>query len=191
MLAVKTILVIEDGLEIRENLIDALEPLYNVVAADNGELGVEMATRMKVDLIICDVMMPKMTGFEVKARLNTDPETKFIPFIFLTAKTEQKDRREGMGTGADDYLVKPFVLRELLTAVATRLEKAQGQDAAIREKYLLQIPDRLSNPLNQIIGGIKLAKDYGDLEALDDALTAAYNLHQQLLDYFEAISKQP
>ena len=122
----KKILVIEDEPAMRSNLRDILE-LENflpVIAADGTE-GIATAKRELPDLILCDVMMPEQDGREVLAALRAHAATARIPFIFLTAKGEHADIRTGMNLGADDYLVKPVRVDDLLEAIAARLERAQ------------------------------------------------------------------
>ena len=122
----KKILVIEDEPAMRGNLRDILE-LENflpVIAADGTE-GIATAKRELPDLILCDVMMPEQDGHEVLAALRADATTACIPFIFLTAKGEHADIRSGMNLGADDYLVKPAKVDDLLEAIAARLDRAQ------------------------------------------------------------------
>ncbi len=120
----KKILLIEDNLEIRENTGEILSLAnYEVVAAENGKVGVKLAVETCPDLIICDIMMPELDGYGVLHILNKNPTTAQIPFIFLTAKTEKSDLRKGMDLGADDYLTKPFDDTELLNAIEARLRK--------------------------------------------------------------------
>lgn len=120
----KNILLIEDNLEVRENTAEILELAgYQVVAAPNGKVGVELAQKNIPDLIVCDIMMPELDGYGVLHILSKKVETAAIPFIFLTAKTEKNDIRKGMNLGADDYLTKPFDDTDLLNAVETRLQK--------------------------------------------------------------------
>jgi CRP-like cAMP-binding protein/CheY-like chemotaxis protein len=122
----KKILIIEDNPEVRENTSEILALAhYNVITAENGKIGVELAQREKPDLIICDIMMPELDGYGVLHILGKSPETAAIPFIFLTAKTEKSDFRKGMNLGADDYLTKPFDDTELLNAIETRLRKSE------------------------------------------------------------------
>ncbi|MDX1942001.1 MAG: response regulator [Saprospiraceae bacterium] len=122
----KKILVIEDNLEVRENLAEILELSgYEVVAAEDGTEGVDLALNQQPDLIICDVMMPKLDGFGVLNILSKRAETADIPFIFLTAKAEKSDFRRGMNLGADDYITKPFYKDELLAVVEVRLRKSE------------------------------------------------------------------
>ncbi len=118
------ILVIEDEENIRENICEFLElNEYSVVSASNGKEGLVLASEFKPDLIICDIMMPKLNGYQVKESLASNSETSIIPFIFLTAKTDLTDIREGMMRGADDYIVKPFLNEELLKSIEVRLNR--------------------------------------------------------------------
>ncbi len=120
----KKILLIEDNHEIRENIAEILSLAnYEIVEADNGKKGVELAKKELPDLIICDIMMPQLDGYGVLHMLGNNPVTSGIPFIFLTAKSEKEDFRKGMNLGADDYLIKPFDDLELLDAVEMRLKK--------------------------------------------------------------------
>lgn len=120
----KKILLIEDNHEIRENIGEILSLAnYEVLEAEHGKAGVEVAKNEKPDLIICDIMMPQLDGYGVLHMLSKNPATAGIPFIFLTAKSEKEDFRKGMNLGADDYLIKPFDDLELLDAVEMRLKK--------------------------------------------------------------------
>jgi EAL domain-containing protein (putative c-di-GMP-specific phosphodiesterase class I) len=118
------ILVIENEMLVRENLLELLEAeSFVVIPAANGREGVEMAIAQQPDLILCDIMMPELDGYQVLKALRQHPLTTTIPFIFLTAKVAKADFRQGMELGADDYLTKPFTRQELLGAIASRLAK--------------------------------------------------------------------
>ncbi len=120
----KKILIIEDNKDVRENTADILELAnYEVSTAENGKKGVQIAKSLKPNIIICDIMMHGLNGYDVLEHLSKDKKTASIPFIFLTAKTERIDVRKGMALGADDYLTKPFEENELLDTIATRLKK--------------------------------------------------------------------
>jgi len=122
----KTILVIDDNNDLRENTAEILDLAgYKTLTAENGKRGVEVASREKPDLIVCDIMMPELDGYGVLHLLKKNPETDRIPFIFLTAKTERSDFRKGMEMGADDYVTKPLEDIELLNAIEVRLKKTQ------------------------------------------------------------------
>jgi DNA-binding NarL/FixJ family response regulator len=124
----KKILVIEDEPEMRRNITALLRYRdYQPIAAENGRLGVDLATREMPDLILCDVMMPELDGYGVLRALQTDSKLRAIPFIFLTAKGEKDDLRSGMDLGADDYLTKPVGNDELIRAIEARLARASRQ----------------------------------------------------------------
>ncbi|MDX1653261.1 MAG: response regulator [Brumimicrobium sp.] len=129
------IAVIEDNHEMRENIEEILELAdYDVVTASNGKEGVELVKKETPDLVICDIMMPELDGYGVLYYLSKSPETRAIPFIFLTAKTERADVRKGMNMGADDYISKPFEEMELLAAVESRLDKRKKFQAIHESK---------------------------------------------------------
>ncbi|MCO5725173.1 response regulator [Robiginitalea marina] len=120
----KKILIIEDNQDVRENTADLLELAhYQVVTSPDGASGIEKARNLAPDLIICDIMMPGIDGYQVLETLQREERTAKIPFIFLSAKADRTDVRKGMNLGADDYLTKPFEEHELLEAVSTRLKK--------------------------------------------------------------------
>lgn len=150
------ILIIEDNDDIRESATEILELAdYEVMQADNGKTGVDLAIQHLPDLILCDIMMPELDGYGVLYLLNKNPQTSTIPFIFLTAKAERLDMRKGMEMGADDYLTKPFDDVELLNAIESRLSKKAKQEAFY------------SKSLDQISG---LINNKNGLEALSQAI---------------------
>src|SRR5438045_8185888 len=114
----KKILVIEDDELIRSTTIDLLEVEgFEVIGGANGREGLEKAQQHRPDLIISDIMMPALNGYEVLARLREIPATRAIPVIFLTARADKLSLRHGMEQGADDYLTKPFTRAEMLKAI--------------------------------------------------------------------------
>src|SRR2546426_2599218 len=120
----KKILVIDDDSAMLTLTVKALQARgFQTVTADDGVAGLEMAKKHLPDLIICDIQMPRLNGYETLAALRQDPVTGTIPFVFLSGLADRKQFREGMGLGADDYLTKPFSIQELMGAVNTRLEK--------------------------------------------------------------------
>jgi DNA-binding NarL/FixJ family response regulator len=122
----KKILVIEDEPEMRRNITALLRYYdYEPIAAENGVAGVDAARREKPDLILCDVMMPELDGYGVLQSLQTDELLARIPFIFLTAKGEKDDLRNGMNLGADDYLTKPVANADLVRAIEARLRRSE------------------------------------------------------------------
>lgn len=121
------ILVVEDEESIRETLEDILTLAgYDVITADNGESGFFSVLKNRPDLIVSDLMMPKMSGYELLEAVRSYPKFRFIPFIILSAKSQNYSIREGMQMGADDYIIKPFEQNDLLRSIAYRLEH-QGE----------------------------------------------------------------
>ncbi len=119
-----TILIMEDDAGVRLPLEDLLEAHgYGVLTAENGREGIEMAKKHRPDLILSDIMMPDIDGYAAFEAIQSDPITAVIPFIFLTAKTDPGEIREGLGLGVDDYITKPFESKDLLDSVRTRLDK--------------------------------------------------------------------
>lgn len=120
----KKILLIEDDSTLRENTAELLGELKcKILTSPDGEDGINKARRELPDLIISDIMMPKIDGFGVFKTLQDNPATRRIPFIFLSVKAEPEDIRHGMNLGADDYITKPFKEQDLLAAVQSRLVK--------------------------------------------------------------------
>ncbi|ARS36441.1 response regulator [Pontibacter actiniarum] len=151
----KKILLIEDNHEIRENTAEILMLAnYEVVEADNGRTGVDLARKEHPDLIVCDIMMPQLDGYGVLHLLSKNPDTAGIPFIFLTAKSEKEDFRKGMNLGADDYLTKPFDDVELLDAIEIRLKKNEILKTDFQKN------------VEGLNGFIEEAKGYEELEKL-------------------------
>lgn len=118
----KKILVIEDDDVIRDNISDALN-LYNyqIYTAINGRDGLQLAIKMSPDLILCDIKLPLLNGYEVLEALKNDENTQLIPFIFISAKSNQENICKGMNLGADEYIIKPFLLLDLIKIVESKL----------------------------------------------------------------------
>lgn len=120
----KTALIIEDNLEIRENTTEILELAgYQVITAHNGKEGVTKATLKKPDVILCDIMMPEMNGYDVIKQLKSNPNTLGIPFIYVTASAEKSEVKMAMDMGADGYVRKPFDVRELMETINNALKE--------------------------------------------------------------------
>lgn len=118
------ILVTEDERDIRELVAFTLRFAgYEVVTAENGEEGVLMAAQEKPDMILMDVRMPKLTGYEACARIKANPELADIPVVFLSAKGQEAEIRTGLDAGASEYLLKPFGPLELVERVKELMEK--------------------------------------------------------------------
>lgn len=114
----KTVLIIEDNLEIRENTAEILELAgYKTLMATNGKDGIKIASEELPDIILCDIMMPELNGYEVIKQLKSDPLTSKIPFIYITASVEKSEVEKAIELGADGYVRKPFDVTELKTAM--------------------------------------------------------------------------
>ena len=147
----KKILVIEDTLNVRENIIEILETEdYEVHGAENGQIGFDLAKKIQPDLVLCDIMMPVMDGYETLQAMRKNVATSTVPFIFLTAKNTRTDQRLGMELGADDYIPKPFTLDELLGAVAMRLKRSVEFKEKSEEK-LQELTKNMGTPITEVI----------------------------------------
>jgi CheY-like chemotaxis protein len=114
----KTVLLIEDNNVIRENTCELLElEGYTVIVAENGKIGLALARKNDPDIILCDIEMPEVDGYEVFSELKSDSTISSIPFIFLTASAEKKEYEIGLSMGAKAYIRKPFDPQELFDAI--------------------------------------------------------------------------
>jgi PAS domain S-box-containing protein len=119
------VLLVDDNADMRDYLQRLLSPYWQVATAIDGLEALEAIAQRRPDLIVSDVMMPRLDGFELLQRLRANPQTKEIPVILLSARAGEEARIEGLAAGADDYLIKPFSARELLARVETTLKLAQ------------------------------------------------------------------
>jgi len=153
------ILIIDDEEWLREMVNMALcQKGYEVIEAENGGAGIEVARKELPDLILCDVNMEKVNGYATLASLRDAPATASIPFILMTGLADNAGMRHGMELGADDYLPKPFTIEALYAAVEARLKKSQAlRNAAekkladLRDNISLMLPHELRTPLNGIL----------------------------------------
>ena len=156
----KRILVIEDARDVREVIAEGLVSRgWETLLADDGDVGVALARENVPDLILCDIRMPRMDGYAVLQNLRENPKTAAIPFIFLTGLGERPHMRQAMELGADDYLLKPFTIHELIAAVDARFrkqellaERTEKQVNLVRESLTFALPHELVTPLNTILG---------------------------------------
>ncbi len=174
----KKILVIEDEDLIREAIHLILRVNgFEVFTAENGALGIALAFECQPDLVVSDIMMPEKDGYEVLEALRNNPATASVPFLFLSAKADQSDVRQGMNLGADDYLTKPFEHDQLVAAVQTRLAKseeirknAEKKLDDLRTNIAFSLPHEFLTPLNGILGISKMMKDNYDILERADAM---------------------
>ncbi|HET7896863.1 MAG TPA: ATP-binding protein, partial [Flavisolibacter sp.] len=133
----RKLLLADDNIDMREYLRRLLSASYEVTAVANGREALLSAQKTKPDLILSDVMMPEMDGFELVKRLKENPATQNIPVILLSARAGEEATIEGLQTGADDYLVKPFSARELLSRIDSNIKIAQSRVMAFTQLYRL------------------------------------------------------
>jgi DNA-binding response OmpR family regulator len=129
------ILLVEDNADLRSYIRSYLDQSYSIIEAEDGNKGLELATEHLPDLIISDVMMPELDGIEMCKRIKMDIRTSHIPLILLTAKASINDKIEGLDTGADDYLIKPFNPQELIIRVHNMIERQNK----VREHFIKEM----------------------------------------------------
>jgi two-component system sensor histidine kinase/response regulator len=165
------LLLIEDETPIRENIAELLTLNgFAVKTASNGKEGILLAMQHHPDLILCDVMMPEMDGFQTLEVIRANPSLSSVPFLFLTAKADVTDTRKGMALGADDYLTKPFKIDTLLTAIQARLHRETQRKAntqALLKEQIRSMTNLSTHEYNTPISGILgfttlLISYYGD-----------------------------
>lgn len=140
----KKILIIDDFEPLLEEVVEFLSMEgYTALSAKDGAEGIQMALQYTPDLIICDIEMPKLDGYEVFKSLEQIPTTSGIPFIFLTARAQPEDFRTGLRLGVDDYLTKPFEYDELILTVVKRLEKNEKLKQLGENKFKAMIDSPL------------------------------------------------
>jgi signal transduction histidine kinase/DNA-binding response OmpR family regulator len=127
----ETILIVEDNQDVRNLIRHGLEAHYNILETSTGKEGVEVAREKPVDLVVSDVMMPMMNGVELCHVLKNDERTSHVPIILLTARADHESKLEGLRTGADDYVVKPFNMQELQARIVNLI----GQRKRLIQKY--------------------------------------------------------
>jgi len=152
----KKILLIEDDELLRETTADFLsEEGFEVFKAEDGMLGIKSAIKHLPDLILCDIEMPSFNGYEVYSILQENTETRLVPFIFLTARAESEDIRDGMMSGVDDYITKPFDYDELLQSINIRIAKRERLIKSTSEIYKVLFENSLTGVF--VITGRKFA----------------------------------
>jgi signal transduction histidine kinase len=190
--------VIEDELAIQDIIYDILTARdFTVLMASDGQMGIELAQQKLPDLILCDVGLPIMDGYTVLQTLRQDKTTGAIPFIFLTAYSSVDDLRQGMESGADDYLAKPFSATALFRAIDARLHKKnqikefyEESLEQLRRNITLALPHEFRTPLVGILGASEfLLSDFESLEPelvrelLQDIHRSGDRLHQLIQKY--------
>jgi signal transduction histidine kinase/DNA-binding response OmpR family regulator/streptogramin lyase len=144
------VLIVEDNDDIRKNLKNSIDKYYNIAEAVNGREGLNKAFADMPELIISDWMMPEMEGIELCAMLKKDERTSHIPIILLTAKSDVQDKIEGLETGADDYLTKPFNTQELLLRIHNLFESRKKIREKVIKELLIDSKDFGLNPTDDV-----------------------------------------
>ncbi len=147
--ALPLVLLIEDNPDMRTYIRDHMQSYYRLVVAADGEKGWYMAKRRTPDLIISDIMMPKMDGFQVCEKIKSDISTSHIPVILLTARAELKDKLTGLELGADDYIPKPFAIEELQVRIKNLIEQRQKLRERFSHEALFGIQDMSFNQTDE------------------------------------------
>ncbi len=177
-----SVLIVDDVMENIQVVMSHLrDEGYDLLFASDGPSALETMAEGGIDLVLLDVMMPGMDGFEVCRRLKADPRTREVPVIFLTAKTDTESLLEGFAAGGVDYVTKPFNPAELLARVRTHLRLRRSEQAlrslvASKDRFLSIIAQDLRAPFGGLEGMLKLlARDRDTLapEELDDYLQMA------------------
>ena len=197
-----TIFIIEDNASLRENTKMLLELNgYEVFAFESGPPALEKFKDEIPDLVLCDIVLPGINGYEILGQIRRMPSGSEVPFIFLSALTERDHVRKGMNFGADDYLSKPFTSANLLDCIKSRLERSDRQQAVadltsadLRVRKLKYLPHEIRTPLSAIMGGIEILRtDENKLggsvkEVLDFMEEASKRLEKTALNYFLYLS---
>ena len=191
----KKILVIEDELVLREGISEILNfEGYEVFQAENGEKGLSAAFQHQPDLILCDIMMPVMDGYDVLRKLHSNDCTRLIPFVFMTALADRSDMRMGMELGSDDYITKPYTRVELLKAVTSRLkkseeikEKSESSLDELRENIISHLPHELRTPLNGMLGFGQQLMDYPESITHEDLAEIGKNIYDSAVRLYRLI----
>lgn len=189
----KKILVVEDTEAIREEITDILKMEgFEVIEAINGLEGLNKVRTENPDIIISDILMPKLDGYQMLKELRKHSLTDSIPLIFLSAKAEKKDIREGMNLGAEDYLVKPLSPDDLISAVQNKLKKQEVINQKInglRKNISQSLPHELLTPLNGIFGFSSILKDIPDSYKKEDIVEMASYIYESGVRLHRVIEK--
>ena len=144
------VLIVEDNLDVRSYIRGILEPFFRIVEAQDGREGLDKAVKFIPDLVVSDIMMPKMDGYELCKTLKTDERTSHIPVILLTARAAGESKLEGLETGADDYIIKPFDSKELLVRVKNLIKSRQQLRQRFSREIVLKPQDIAVTPMDEV-----------------------------------------
>ncbi|MDO5980051.1 hybrid sensor histidine kinase/response regulator transcription factor [Flavivirga spongiicola] len=153
-----TLLIVEDSHDLRNFLAQSFSADYNIKVAENGELGLQIASEDHIDIIISDIMMPKLSGIEMCKKIKSNPRTKHIPVILLTARTASTLELESYDTGADDFISKPFNIDVLKSKVRNNIKSKIDIDSHARQEIFLEDSEINNSPANEKF--LKKLSDY-------------------------------
>lgn len=203
------VLIVDDNADLRAYIHALLSPLYDVSVAVDGRDGVDAALKDPPDIVVSDVMMPRLDGTGLVRELRAEPSTASIPVILLSARVGEESAIEGLDAGADDYVVKPFSARELIARVRTHIELAQQRRSFVRElertnreldAFSSSVSHDLRTPVGHVKGFIELLRDDPTSVLSDrakryvDNITTASTRMLALIEHllrFAKISRQP
>ena len=174
-----TVLIVEDDTDVRAYLKGHLRTLYHVAEAVDGIEGLEQARAIEPDLVISDVMMPRLNGYALCKAMKTDETLSHIPVVLLTARADEESRAEGLETGADDYLCKPFNAAELLLRVENLIEIRRILRRRFSGEVMLQ-PGEISIPSAEALF-IKQVRAVVEAQMADSTFTVERLAHEVAL----------
>lgn len=192
-----TILVVEDNAAMNNAICDILELAeYEVISAENGQEALEILRRRRPDLVLCDIMMPQMDGYTLLRHTRADERLRTLPFIFLTARSSDQDKRQAKTIGIEDYLVKPVEPEDLVLAVNNVMrrvqylaQEAQGQMDDLRSQIVRTLQHEFRTPLTFILGYAEylaeISQEQVDIDTLRLSTSAILEGGHRLQDLIE------
>lgn len=154
------VLLVDDNADMRDYVRRLLSERWQVETAANGAIALDLIQRKLPDLVLTDVMMPEVDGFQLLNALRSDPVTKSIPIILLSARAGEEATVVGLEAGADDYLIKPFSARELMARVETQLQMSRLRQERsanrLKDEFLATLTHELNAPLAAILTWARL-----------------------------------
>lgn len=194
-------LVVDDNADMREHLSRLLGKWWEVEAASDGQEALDAVRKSKPDLILTDIIMPRMDGIGLLSELHSAPNTADVPVILVSARAGEEARIEGLRAGADDYLVKPFAARELIARVSSNLSLSRlRRENLASMSRLHELSTRMTaksdlpSLLQEVLDGMMELQgaDFGDVQLYDDAtatlkIVAHRGVDQAFLDYFASV----
>jgi signal transduction histidine kinase/DNA-binding response OmpR family regulator len=183
-----TILVIEDNADVRNYIISSLQADYHVVSANDGDSGITQAVEVIPDLIITDLMMPATDGMTVCHTIKKDERTSHIPVIMLTAKADLESKIEGLESGADDYLAKPFHTKELLARIANQIAirkilQEKFRSGVVKEEAYHELPTKEKIFMAKLRATVELhlaEEEFGVEELSRELAVSRMQLHRKV-----------